>query len=53
MSQTYVSALTTIIQDRVNHLEELLKHYDDGEQDEVVKEINALENILNILVGLS
>jgi hypothetical protein len=49
---TYINSLIVIIQDRINHLEEILKHYDDGHKDSVVKEINALENILNILVGL-
>ncbi len=49
---TYISALITILQDRVNHLEELKKCYPESEMVKVDKEINTLENILNILVGL-
>ena len=49
---SYISALSTILQDRVNHLEELKKCYPESEIHKVEKEINGLENILNILVGL-
>lgn len=49
---TYIASLTVIIQDRINHLETILKHYDDGEQDLVVREIHALENVLNIITAL-
>jgi len=46
---TYAASMITIIQDRVNHLEEILRHYDDGNKDSVVKEIEVLEEVLNLL----
>lgn len=49
---TYIASLTVIIQDRINHLETILKHYDDGEQDLVAKEIAALEETLDIITAL-
>ena len=53
MSQTYVSALIVIIQDRVNYLEGIKMQYPESERGEVIEEIITLENVLNILVGLS
>lgn len=53
---SYVNALTTIVQDRVNHLEDLYREKKEilgaGDKLACLKEQEALEKVLDILVGL-